>query len=67
MSAWSAQVSATVLSAPTVSAPQTLAAASGSGQVTLTWTAPASGAATGYHYRYGETGGTMDAAWTRYR
>ena len=66
MSAWSAQVSATVLSAPTVSEPQTLVAASGSGQITLTWTAPASGAATGYHYRYGETGGTM-GAWTGYR
>ena len=63
MSAWSAQVSATVLSAPTVSEPQTLVAASGSGQITLTWTAPASGAATGYHYRYGETGETM-GAWT---
>ena len=63
MSAWSAQVNATVLSAPTVSEPQTLVAASGSGEITLTWSAPASGAATGYHYRYGETGGTM-GAWT---
>jgi len=63
MSAWSAQVSTTVLSAPTLSAPQSLAAASGDEEITLTWTAPGTGAATGYHYRYGETGGTM-GSWT---
>ncbi len=59
MSAWSAQVNATVLSAPTLSAPQSLNAASGDEQVTLTWTAPATGAATGYHYRHVESGGTQ--------
>ena len=66
MSAWSAQVSDTVLSTPTTSAPQTLAAASGNGEVTLTWTAPASDGGLGidgYHHRYGETGGTT-GAWT---
>ena len=66
MSAWSAQVSDTVLSTPTTSAPQSLAAASGNGEVTLTWTAPASDGGLGidgYHYRYGETGGTT-GAWT---
>ena len=64
-SAWSAQVSATVLSAPTVSEPQTLAAAPGDGEVTLTWTAPASGAATGYQYRFAASSAVIaDATWT---
>ena len=61
MSAWSAQVSDTVLSQPTTSAPQSLAAASGNGEVTLTWTAPTSDGGLGidgYYYRYGETSGT---------
>ena len=60
MSAWSVQVNATVLSAPTTGAPQSLtAAASGNGEVTLTWTAPADDGGLGidgYHYQYGETG-----------
>ena len=59
MGAWSTQVSATVLAAPTLSAPQSLAAAADDEMITLTWTAPATGAASGYHYRYGMTGGTM--------
>ena len=73
MSAWSAQVSATVLSQPTTSAPQTLAAAASGtpapphGEVTLTWTAPADDGTLGidgYHYRYGETGGAFPDTWT---
>ena len=39
MSAWSAQVSATVLSSPNISAPTSFSAARGDEQVTLTWTA----------------------------
>ena len=64
MSAWSVQVNATVLSAPTTGAPQSLtAAASGNGEVTLTWTAPADDGGLGidgYHYQYGETGNLGD-------
>ena len=66
MSAWSAQVNAVVLSTSTVSAPQTLTASAGNGQVALNWAAPANNSGLGvdgYHYRYGETGGTM-GEWT---
>ena len=49
---------------PTIGAPQSLtAAASGNGEVTLTWTAPADDGGLGidgYHYRYGETGNLGD-------
>ena len=64
MGAWSDQVNETVLDQPTIGAPQSLAAAaSGNGEVTLTWTAPADDGGLGidgYHYRYGETGNLGD-------
>ena len=66
MSAWSAQVSATVLSAPNISAPTSFSAARGDGQVTLTWSAPSSLAGltiASYQYRHRESGGTFDS-WT---
>ena len=66
MSAWSAQVSAEVLSSPNIPAP-TLTAAIGDEQVTLTWTAataPAGQTIASYEYRYRESGGTFADSWT---
>ncbi len=75
MGAYSAQVSATVLSTPTVTAPQSLRA-TGDGaspllrpedqQVTLTWqTPPGAGASiTGYQYRYAASTATLPDTWT---
>ena len=65
MSAWSAQVSATVLSAPNIGAPS-LTATRGNGQVTLTWSAPSNLAGqtiASYDYRYAASGSTL-GAWT---
>ena len=62
MSAWSAQVSAEVLSTPNISAPTSFNAARGDEQVTLTWTAataPAGLTIASYEYRYVEDGGTF--------
>ena len=62
MSAWSAQVDATVLSAPNIGAPS-LTATRGDGQVTLTWSAPSNLAGqtiASYEYRNVTDGG----AWT---
>ena len=62
MSAWSAQVDATVLSAPNIGAPS-LTATRGNGQVTLTWSAPSNLAGqtiASYEYRNVTDGG----AWT---
>ena len=53
---WSTSTSFTTLAAPP-SAPQSLTAAPASTQVTLAWTAPASGTPTGYQYRYKSSGG----------
>ena len=67
MSAWSAQVDATVLSAPNITAPTSFNAARGNGQVTLTWGAPTSLAGqtiAKYQYRYVEDGGTFADSWT---
>ena len=67
MSAWSAQVSATVLSAPNISAPTSFNAARGDEQVTLTWSAPSRLAGltiAKYQYRYVEDGGTFADSWT---
>ena len=64
MSAWSAQVSATVLSSPNISAPTSVSAARGDQQVTLTWSAPSNLAGltiSSYQYRYRESGGTFNA------
>ena len=52
---WSTSTSFTTLAAPP-SAPQSLTAAPASTQVTLAWTAPASGTPTGYQYRYKSSG-----------
>ena len=55
MSAWSEQVSATVLSTPNISAPTSFSAARGDEQVTLTWTAataPAGQTIASYQYRF---------------
>ena len=65
--AWSAQVAATVLSSPTISAPQNLQAAIGNLQVTLTWQAPANtggSTITGYEYRYAASTATLPDNWT---
>ena len=62
MGAWSAQVNATVLTTATIGALQSLVASAGDGRVTLIWAAPTSDSGlgiTGYHYRYGETGGAI--------
>ena len=64
MSAWSAQVSATVLSTPNISAPTSFSAVRGDQQVTLTWSAPSNLAGltiSSYQYRYRESGGTFNA------
>ena len=64
MSAWSALVSAEVLSSPNISAPTSVSAARGDQQVTLTWSAPTNLAGltiTSYQYRYRESGGTFNA------
>ena len=52
---WSTSTSFTTL-ADTPSAPQNLTAQAGNNQVTLAWTAPASGTPTGYEYRYKSSG-----------
>ena len=65
-SAWSNRLTVTVPQPGRPSAPTSVDAAYGNGEVTLTWTAPTSSGGsevTGYQYRYGETGGTM-SAWT---
>ena len=64
--AWSAQVAATVLSSPTISAPRNLRAAIGNLQVTLTWQAPANtggSTITGYEYRYAASDATLPDTW----
>ena len=64
MSAWSAQVSATVLSSPNISAPTSVSAVRGDQQITLTWSAPSNLAGltiSSYQYRYRESGGTFNA------
>ncbi len=66
MSAWSAQVSAVVLSSPNISAPTSFMAAHGDQMITLTWGAPASIAGltlAGYEYRYAASGATLPATW----
>ena len=66
MSAWSAQVSATVLSSPNISAPS-LTATRGDEQVTLTWTAataPAGQTVASYEYRHAASGETLPTTWT---
>ena len=52
---WSTSTAFTTLAAPP-SAPQSLTAQAGNNQVTLAWTAPASGTPTGYEYRYKSSG-----------
>ena len=67
MSAWSAQVSATVLSAPNISAPTSFNAARGDEQVTLTWTAataPAGQTIARYEYQHVASSGTFADSWT---
>ena len=67
MSAWSAQVSAEVLSAPNISAPTSFNAAIGDEQVTLTWTAataPAGQTIASYEYRYAASGEALPDTWT---
>jgi len=67
MSAWSAQVSAVVLSSPNISAPTNFSAASNQDEmVTLTWGAPSSVAGltlAGYEYRYAASGNSLPATW----
>ena len=61
MSAWSEQVSATVLSSPNIGAPS-LTATIGDEQVTLTWTAataPAGQTVASYEYRHAASGETL--------
>ncbi len=66
-SAYSIQASATVLTVPTVTAPQNLSAGTTpqDQQVTLTWqTPPGAGASiTGYEYRYAESSATLPDTW----
>ena len=75
LSAYSAQVSATVLSTPTVTAPVNLRATGDSGtpvsapedgQVTLSWGSPpgAGAAITGYQYRYAASTATLPDTWS---
>jgi len=68
MGAYSAQVSATVLSTPTITAPVNLSAGTTpqDQQVTLTWQAPpgAGSTITGYEYRYAESTASLPATWT---
>jgi len=75
MGAYSAQVSATVLSTPTITAPMNLRATGDSGspalspkseQITLTWQAPAGAGSTitGYEYRYAESTAALPTTWT---
>ena len=67
MSAWSAQVSATVLSTPNISAPTSVSAARGDQKVTLSWTAataPAGQTIASYEYRHAASGETLPATWT---
>ena len=68
-SAWVVSEGTPVAPIPAPSAVQSLAAARGDGQVTLTWTAPATGTPTRYRVRYRPTGsqaahttGTHDAS-----
>ena len=66
MGAWSAQVSAVVLSEPNISAPTSFMAARGDQMVTLSWGAPASISGltlAGYEYRYAASGETLPATW----
>ena len=66
MSAWSAQVSATVLSSPNISMPNSFSAARGDQQLTLSWSAPTSLAGltiARYDYRQQESGGAW-GNWT---
>ena len=66
MSAWSAQVDATVLSTPNITAPTSFNAARGDEQITLTWSAPSNLAGltiARYDYRFRESGGTW-SSWT---
>ena len=66
LGAWSAQATATVLSSPTISAPQNLQAAMGNLQVTLTWQGPAntgSSTITGYEYRYAASTAPLPDTW----
>ncbi|MCY3904511.1 MAG: fibronectin type III domain-containing protein [Caldilineaceae bacterium] len=65
-SAYSLQVSATVLSSPTITAPVNLQASLDDQQTTLTWQAPpgAGGTITGYEYRYAESTATLPATWS---
>ncbi len=64
----SAQVSATVLSSPTITAPVNLSAGTvpQDMQVTLTWDAPpgAGTTITGYEYRYAASTATLPATWS---
>ena len=67
MSAWSAQVSAEVLSTPNISAPTSFSAARGDEQVTLTWTAataPAGQTIASYEYQHVASSGTFADSWT---
>ena len=67
MSAWSAQVSAEVLSTPNISAPTSFNAARGNEEVTLTWGVPSSTSGltiASYEYRFVEDGGTQPDSWT---
>ena len=66
MGAYSAQVSATVLSTPTITAPVSLSASLDDQQTTLTWQAPpgAGTTITGYEYRYAESTAALPATWS---
>lgn len=63
--AYSAQVSATVLSTPTVTAPVNLQASLDDQQTTLTWQSPpgAGGTITGYEFRYAMSTAALPATW----
>ncbi len=66
MGPYSAQVSATVLSTPTITAPVNLSAGTTpqDQQVTLTWqTPPGAAGITGYQYRYAESSAALPATW----
>ncbi|MCY4117695.1 MAG: fibronectin type III domain-containing protein [Caldilineaceae bacterium] len=66
LGAVSAQVSATVQSSPTITAPVNLQASLADQQTTLTWQAPpgAGTTITGYEYRYAESTATLPATWS---